>query len=69
MDLVQAEMARRKYSSHNDVLMRAMEALTEQQQAVEGIKRGLSDLKAGRVQTRAQFDKEFRRKNKIPPRE
>lgn len=67
--LVEAEMSRCKYSSPDEVLVKALEALAEQNLAIEGIKRGLSDFKAGRVQTRAQFDQEFRRKNRIPPRE
>jgi hypothetical protein len=66
--LVEAEMSRREYSSPDEVLIKALQALAEQNLAIEGIKRGLSDFKAGRMQTRAQFDKEFRRKNKIPPR-
>jgi predicted transcriptional regulator len=68
MDLVRAEMSRRKYSSPDEVMIKALEALAEQQQAIDGIKRGLSDFKAGRAQTRHQFDKEFRRNNKLPPR-
>ena len=67
-NLVAAEMERRKYASPNEVLVKAMEALVEQQQAIEGIRRGLADVKAGRVQSRRQADREFRRKNRIPIR-
>ena len=64
-DLVSAEMERRSYASPNEVLVKAMEALVEQQQAIEGIRRGLADVKAGRVRSRAQANREFRRKNRI----
>lgn len=64
--LVSAEMERRSYSSPNEVLVRAMEALVEQQQAIEGIRRGLADVKAGRVRSRVQADREFRRRNRLP---
>ena len=64
--LVDAEMERRSYASPNEVLVKAMEALIEQQQAIEGIRRGLADVKAGRVRSRAQADREFRRRNRLP---
>jgi hypothetical protein len=66
LSLVTAEMERRKYASPNDVLVKAMEALIEQQQAIEGIRRGLADVKAGRVRSRVQADREFRRRNRLP---
>ncbi len=65
LNLVTAEMERRSYASPNEVLVKAMEALIEQQQAVEGIRRGLADVKAGRVRSREQADREFRRKYKF----
>ena len=63
--LVAAEMERRKYASPNEVLVKAMEALVEQQQAIEGIRRGLADVKAGRVRSRADADRLLRRKYKF----
>jgi hypothetical protein len=63
--LIAAEMERRSYSSPNEVLVKAMEALIEQQQAIEGIRRGLADVKAGRVRSFAQANRELRRKYKF----
>ncbi len=65
LTLVTAEMERGNYASTNEVLIKAMEALTEQQQAVEGIRRGLADVKAGRVRSREQADRQLRRKFKF----
>ena len=65
LSLVAAEMERGSYSSPNEVLKKAMEALIEQQQAIEGIRRGLADVQAGRVRSRAQADRQLRRKYKF----
>ena len=37
-------------------------------EALEGIKRGLADVKAGRVTPLRQFEKEFRKKRALPSR-
>ena len=37
-------------------------------EALEGIKRGLADVKAGRVTSVGDFEKEFRKKHRIPRR-
>ena len=66
LNLVTAEMERGEYASPNDVLLLAMAALAEQRQAVEGLRRGFADYRAGRVQTRLQADRKFRRKNQLP---
>jgi Arc/MetJ-type ribon-helix-helix transcriptional regulator len=66
LNLVTAEMERGDYSSTNDVLLKAMEALADQRQAITGIRRGLADYEAGRVQSRSQADRKFRRKNQLP---
>ena len=68
LSLVAAEMERGEYASANDVLLQAMMALAEQRQAVEGIRRGLADYRAGRTQSRRQADRKFRRKNGLPTR-
>lgn len=65
-NLVAAEMEKGKYTSSNDVLLQAMAALADQRQAVDGIRRGLADYRAGRVQTRRQADRKFRRNNQLP---
>jgi prevent-host-death family protein len=40
----------------------------EEMEALEGLKRGLADAKAGRVTPVEKFEKEFRRKHGIPRR-
>jgi len=66
LNLVTAEMERGDYSSTNDVLLKAMEALADQRQAITGTRRGLADYEAGQVQSRSQADRKFRRKNQLP---
>jgi hypothetical protein len=66
LNLVTAEMERGDYSSTNDVLLKAMEALADQRQAITGIRRGFADYEAGRLQSRSQADRKFRRKNQLP---
>jgi len=66
LSLVTAELERGEYASANDVLLNAMAALVDQRQAIEGIRRGLADYQAGRVQSRRQADRKFRRKNQLP---
>ncbi len=66
LSLVTAEMERGEYASPNEVLLQAMAALADQRQAVAGIRRGFADYRSGRVQTRRQADRKFRRKNQLP---
>jgi prevent-host-death family protein len=40
----------------------------DQMEALEGIKRGLADLEAGRVTPLEKFEKDFRKKHGIPRR-
>lgn len=66
LSLVTAELERGEYATANDVLLNAMAALVEQRQATEGIRRGFADYHAGRVQSRKEADRKFRRKNRLP---
>lgn len=62
------------YPSEDEVLREALKALDEREYAVseedpvaiDGIRRGLADMKAGRSQRLEDFDKEFRAKHNIP---
>jgi Arc/MetJ-type ribon-helix-helix transcriptional regulator len=73
-ELVKKQMVSGAYSSEDDLLRDALRALNEQKgsvteedpEVVEGIRRGLEDMKAGRSQPLAQFDAEFRTRHNIP---
>ena len=72
--LLQEQMAAGNYSSEDDVLRDALLALDERRRSileidlevVEGIRRGLADVRAGRVQPFAEFDAEMRAKHLKP---
>jgi hypothetical protein len=72
--LIHQQMATGLYRTQDDVLRDALLALGAQNEAVvpedpivvEGIRRGLADMKAGRGGTLAEFDAEFRAKHNIP---
>lgn len=67
-------MAVGNYGSEDDVLRDALRALYEQRRAVleedrtvvEGIRRGLADMQAGRSRPFEELDAEFRAKRNIP---
>jgi predicted transcriptional regulator len=63
--LVRAELATGAYRSEDDVLVEAMQALRDRDEAVAGIREGLSDLDAGRVRSLADVDAELRTKHGI----
>ena len=72
--LVKRQMIAGEYQSEDDLLRDALQALEEQRSAVvdedqvviDGIRRGLADLNAGRCQPLDEFDAEFRSRQKIP---
>ena len=68
------QMSAGNYESADDLLRDALLALREQRNVlveeedpatIEGIRRGLADLAAGRVREFAEFDAEFRAKHNI----
>jgi Arc/MetJ-type ribon-helix-helix transcriptional regulator len=61
--LIAEELARGKYKSEDEVVREGVKALIERREAVEGIRRGLADMKAGRMRSRKEFDKAFRKRN------
>ena len=73
-DLVKRQMVSGAFDSEDDLLRQALLALDEQRNivieedpvAVEGIRRGLVDLKAGRSQQLGEFDAEFRTRHQFP---
>ena len=65
--LVREELATGAYRSEDDVLVEAMQALRDRDEAIAGIREGLSDLDAGRVRSLADVDAELRTKLGIVP--
>jgi predicted transcriptional regulator len=64
--LVREELATGAYRSEDDVLVEAMQALRDRDEAVAGIREGLSDLDAGRLRSLSEVDAELRTKHGIP---
>jgi predicted transcriptional regulator len=65
--LVREELATGAYRSEDDVLVEAMQALRDRDEAIAGIREGLSDLDAGRVRPLGDVDSELRTKHAIAP--
>ncbi len=73
-DAVRQLMESGEYRTEDDLLRDALKALDERHSqvveedpvVVEGIRRGLADMKAGRSQPLNEFDAEFRAKHNIP---
>ena len=63
--LVREELATGAYSSEDDVLVEAMQALRDRHEAIAGIREGLSDLEAGRVRPLVDVDADLRTKHGI----
>jgi predicted transcriptional regulator len=64
--LVQEGLATGAYASENDLLLEAMRALRERDEAVAGIHEGLADLEQGRVCPLGRVDAALREKYSIP---
>jgi Arc/MetJ-type ribon-helix-helix transcriptional regulator len=58
--LVQEELATGAYRSEDDVLVEALQALRDRDEAIAGIREGLSDWGAGRVHSLNDVDMELR---------
>jgi Arc/MetJ-type ribon-helix-helix transcriptional regulator len=64
--LVREELAIGLYASEDEVLLEAMRALKERDEAITGIQEGLADLEAGRMRPLSAVDAELRTKHAIP---
>ena len=64
--LVREELATGVYASEDEVLLEAMRALHERDDAIAGIQEGLADLEAGLVRPLNAVDAELRTKHTIP---
>jgi putative addiction module CopG family antidote len=63
--LVKEELATGVYASEDEVLLEAMRALQDRDEAIAGIQEGLADLEAGRVRPLHAMDAELRTKHSI----
>ena len=63
--LVREELATGVYRSEDDVLVEAMQALRDRDEAIAGLREGLADLDAGRVRPLDHVDAELRTKHGI----
>jgi Arc/MetJ-type ribon-helix-helix transcriptional regulator len=64
--LVTEALATGQYPSEDDLLLEAVQALRDRDEAVAGIQEGLADLDAGRMRSLQEIDGEFRKKFDIP---
>ncbi len=65
---IQLHMATGQYSSEDDVLRDALQALRASKchdEEVAAIQQGIDDMEAGRVKPLREFDREFRQKKNI----
>ena len=51
------------FTSHDDVLRKALAAIRFREEEVLAIQQGIDDMEAGRVMPLREFDREFRRRN------
>ncbi len=64
--MVHDQLAAGEYSSEDEVLLDAMRALADREEAVAGIQAGIDDMEAGRVQPLAAVDARLRKRYGIP---
>jgi Arc/MetJ-type ribon-helix-helix transcriptional regulator len=57
MKLIADELAQGNYQNEDEVVREGMKALIDRREAAEGIRRGLADMKAGRMRSRKAFRK------------
>ena len=63
--LVREELSTGAYRSEDDVLVEAMQALRDRDEAIAGIREGLADMDAGRVRLLDEVDAELRTRHGI----
>jgi Arc/MetJ-type ribon-helix-helix transcriptional regulator len=64
--LVREGLASGQYASEDDLLLEALWALRERDEAMAGIRAGLADLDAGRTRSLDDVDAQLRHKYDIP---
>lgn len=64
--LIEQELRLGGYSNEDEVVRAALATLAERRSVVAAIDEALDDMEAGRMQSREEFDREFRVRNGIP---
>jgi putative addiction module CopG family antidote len=64
---IDALLATGKYSSHDEVLRDALNALRQRDEDLAAIAAGIADMEAGRYRSFAVVDSEFRKRHDIAP--
>jgi len=64
--LVEDKMATGEYASTDDLLLEAMRALVDRDEAMAGIREGIDDMESGRTRPLEEVDAELRKKHHIP---
>ena len=64
--LIASELASGVYADEQDVLRQALSILAERRETIAGVRRGLADVEAGRVQPLDDYEREFRRRHRLP---
>lgn len=64
--LLEERMESGRYTSEDEVLVRALQSLKEYDETVADIQEGLDDEAAGRVRPLGEFDAEFRQTLELP---
>jgi Arc/MetJ-type ribon-helix-helix transcriptional regulator len=67
--LVREQLATGAYNSEDELLLEALTALHDRDEAIAGIQEGISDFEAGRVRPLDAVDSELQTKYAIPGQE
>ncbi len=65
--LVRQKLASGDYTSEDEVLLEAMHALVDRDEAIAGIQEGIKHMDAGRTRPLGEIDAELRNKHNIRP--
>ena len=65
--LVRQKLASGDYTSEDEVLLEAMHALVDRDEAIAGIQEGIKHMDAGRTRPLSEIDVELRNKHNIRP--
>ena len=64
--MVRGKLATGEYASEDEVLLEAMRVLADRDEAVAGVRAGIEDMHAGRVQPLSDVDAKLRSQYEIP---
>jgi Arc/MetJ-type ribon-helix-helix transcriptional regulator len=63
--LIERELRLGGFSNEDEVVQAALQTLAERRSVITAIDEALDDMEAGRMQSREDFDREFRARNGI----